>query len=800
MILKELILITRRILYNRSIAIIKITGLTIGIICSIIAFLFVQHELKYDKHFSNTKFVYRLTINNDRARTFHVGQPVIFFDEILSNIPGIESGCRLLFQTVIIKADQTIFSENNFLYVDSNFFEFYGWPIVKGNLRDVLTKPYTVAISEKKAKELFKNLNPVGKIITINNSENYTITGIFKDIPEKSHFRSDFLVSFSTVKAHNPEGYNSWGWHGTALYFAVNPKNDLQEVNKKIAALWNKKSQDLSCLGENIKARLQPFSEIYLKSGYLYNSADNLFYVIGFAVIAGFILIISCFNFVNLFIATNLKGSTETGIKRVLGANRKTFARHVVLEILIYLTFALIFSILLTHLSLPFLFNIIKKELQFSLLDNLPLSLFLVTLSVAILIICGILPYLQMIYTNTAGAIKGIPAFSSKSVTKTLTQGRIRKVLVITQFTIGIMLILAAIIINKQLNLIKNHDIGYNKDQVLVIDNSIGDSYNRFSRLKEILSENPKVQSLASGNNVPSYGINNWGNTSVAGNKDQSAPFCGFIAVTDDYFETIGSTLLSGRFFDKNKTSDKDKVIINESLMKTLGLKKPLGTILTNIWSFGDKEIIGVVKNIEYHTIHYGGIPALFLYKPDHSFYNYQNIIIKLHADDLAQTVSTIRKEWNSLSPDIPMSSFFLDELFDSTYQTEIQTTVLVNIMTVIAALLCCLGLFGLALFNINARIKEIGVRKINGARSFEIMFDINKEFITWILLSIVIAVPISSWFIMKWLNNFAVKTPFPWWAVLLTGITAMGIGFLTVSWHSWRAATRNPVEALRYE
>jgi putative ABC transport system permease protein len=730
-----------------------------------------------------------------------VGQPIIFFDEILNNTPEVEAGCRQLNASVIMKIGVNTFSEKNFLYVDSNFFKFYGWSLICGNLNEVLTRPYSVVISEKRAKEFFRNINPVGKSIKINNSDDYIITGIFKDIPEQSHFHSDFLVSFITVKKSFPDGYNSWGWHSSSLYFRLYPKTNVETINHKIAGIWNKKSQDYSCVGNYVKAKLQPFSEIYLKSGYLSNSSDNLFYVIAFAVIAGLVLIISCFNFVNLYIAVNLKGSTETGIKKVLGAGRKIFARQVLLEILTYLFVALIASCLLMEVLLPLFYNIINKELKFSLLNNLPLTAFLIILSSAILFVSGILPYLQLIHTNTAGAMKGIRVFSSKSLTKTITHGSLRNVLVVVQFTIGIMLILATIIVNKQLELIRNHNIGFDKEQVLVLDNSIGDVKARFTALKNILRQYPDIQSISSGSNVPSYGINNWGATSVAGNDEQAAPFCGFVGVNDRYFETIGAQLLYGRFFNENNASEKAKVIINESLMKVLGLKMPVGATLTGIWDVGDKEVIGVIKDIEYATIHYGGIPALFLYKPDNNNFRIcQNMIIKLKSKNIANTVTVIKKDWEKLTPETPMDYSFLDQQFEANYRSETQTATLISIMTFVAVLLCCLGLFGLALFSINRRTKEIGVRKVNGAKTFEIIFLVNKEFVIWILTAFVIAVPISSYFLMKWLENFAVKATFPWWAVLLTGIIAMAIALLTVSWQTWRAASRNPVESLRYE
>jgi putative ABC transport system permease protein len=317
--------------------------------------LYVQDELKYDKHFTNTQDIYRLTINNDRARTFHAAQPAIFFDEILGNIPEIRSGVRLFNTDAIMKVENNTFKENNFVYADSNFFHFFGWGLVSGNPVNVLTAPQSIVISESKAKQLFKYNNPVGKIIKIDNGNDYTITGVFKDIPIQSHIRTDFFASFITIKNLNPDGYNSWGWHGMEMYYKVPVKANIDFVNKKIARLWNKKSEDKSCVGDDVRAKLQPFSDVYLKSGYLQNSPNNMDYLIGFAIIAAFILLISCFNFINLFIAINSKRSVETGIKKVLGASWKVFARHILMEIMIYLVVALMISLFTIDLILPYI-------------------------------------------------------------------------------------------------------------------------------------------------------------------------------------------------------------------------------------------------------------------------------------------------------------------------------------------------------------------------------------------------------------------------------------------------------------
>jgi putative ABC transport system permease protein len=799
MIWYEIKLIIRKIFFNKTFSTINIIGLTIGLIVTIVAFLYVQDELRVNKHFKNTRDIYRLTINNDRARTFHSTQPALFFDEIIGNIPEIQSGVRILNSNAIMQFENNTFKAD-FIYADSNFFQFFGWGLVSGNPDNVLSAPLSIVISESKAKQLFKEINPIGKLIKLENAYNYTITGIFKDIPTQSTIRTDFFASLITIKNLPTYAYYSWGWHGLEMYFKVPGNTNMGSVNKKIALLWNEKSNDYSCSGDFVHAKLQPFPDIYLKSGYLQNSPNNLDYLLGFAIIAAFILIISCFNFINLFIALNSKRSAETGIKKVLGADWKVFTRTILLEILLYLIIAVTISSFVVKLILPYFNKLIGSNYSFLITNNLPLFCFLLILCFFVLVITAIFPILQMVYINTAGLLKASIIVVSNKTIRSLTLGNYRNILVIIQFTFGIMLILSSILVNMQLRLIRQRDIGFDREQVIIIDNSNGDAINRFEKLKNILLKYPEIQTITCGQRVPASGINNWGGLMIAGDENDNIQTCGYVSIHDQYFKAISAETILGRNFNETLITDKNKVIINEALMKALGLKDPIGIRLTKFWDDKEREIIGVVKNIEYFTIHYPNIPIAYLYMDPRFGDYYQNIILKLKSENLSKTISGIKENWDKISPEYPMDYYFLDEQFNTNYAKETHIGFLINVMTLIAIFLCCMGLYGLALFNINSRIKEIGVRKVNGAKTFEIISLINKDFIIWILSAYLIAIPVSSYFILNWLDNFAQKTSFPWWTVLLTGVIAVGVALLTVSWQSFRAAARNPVKSLRYE
>ncbi len=677
---------------------------------------------------------------------------------------------------------------------------FCRWELVSGDPESVIAKPMTVAISENKARQLFKEEDPIGKIVNMSNEFNFTITGIFKDIPEQSHIKADFITSFSSIGKLAPNVLTRWGTHCTSIYLKINPTANLTIVKDKIANVWNTESTDIPCTGIHIRSELQAFKNVYLKSGQVVGGLSPINFVIGFAIIAAFILLISCLNFINLSVAIQSKRNVENGMKKLLGANFAIFSRQIFLEICIHLLLALILSFFMVNMSLPFLTSLIDINLAFSIFGNHQLLLFIVSLIVLIIIVCGSLPVLLMFRAKTAGLLKGVSLFSMQNGQAGKPQKNIRNSLVILQFAIGIMLVISSLIVNKQLKLIRQHDAGFNQEQMLVINNNEGDHEKIYTILSEALKQYPEVESITSGSNVPLDGINNWGGAAVVGEERNQMQGCGFISVNYSYLDAIEAEFVEGRNFIEGQSSDIDKLIITEALVKSLNLENPIGKKLENLWDNQAREIVGVVKNIEFYTIHKQSKPIIFFCRRANAMNFHQCIVVKLKSNNLPETIAAIKNNWDNISPDCPMDYFFLDDQFNKNYQSEIQTSTFLNIMTMVAISLCCMGLFGLALFNINGRIKEIGIRKVNGAKVVEILHLLNVDFIKWVLIAFVIASPIAYYAMSKWLQNFAQRTEISWWIFALSCILALGIALLTVSWQTFKAARRNPVEALRYE
>lgn len=778
---------------------INLLGLVIGICFAILAFLFAQNEYKYDKHFTNTNDVYLLSCNNGRSRTFHNGQPAVFMDKIIENVPEIQDGIRIKWSDENVLINETRVDVTDFAYVDSSFFNFLGWQLIEGNPSQVLSAPLSLTISEKIAKQYFKDESPVGQIVNIGNELDFTITGVFQDFPEQAYIDVNYIASISSYDKISMNLLRGWNWHSSWLYLKLPNNADIALVEHKIAKVWDENTRDVSSKGDYMQAKLQPFKDNYLKSGEFTGFTDPLSYVVGFSIIAALILIISCFNFINLTIALNAKHVVDNGIKRVLGAGSKSFLRKVSFEISFYIIAALGISLIIISLLFPVLNSFLGKQISLSLVNNGFLWLFITALSCVIFFVCGGASILQIVgkrQNNLSNSTK-----NSKSTTLfSRRQKGIRNSLVVTQFAIGIVLVISAFIVNKQLSLIRQHDTGFNKEQIVAIENYEGETLKRYELLANILQQYPEVISVTSGSNVPLQGIYNYGGAEVPGNELQKINGCGFISVDSNYLSLIGAEFIDGRNFSATNTADRDQIIISESMAKALNLENPTGKYLTGLWDNKQRLILGVVKNIEYESLHEKELPVVFFYRRSENIRFQQQIMVKMKTQDLAATIADIEKQWMGISPDYPFKYSFLDEMFEENYLKEIKTASILNIMTVIAIVLCCLGLFALALSHIDTRIKEIGVRKVNGAKIAEVILLINKDFIIWIVIASLIAMPVAYIIMRNWLGNFALKTELNWWVFFLSGIITLVIALATISWQSWRAATRNPVEALRYE
>jgi putative ABC transport system permease protein len=784
---------------HKVFSIINILGLSIGLTGCLLACLFVQDELKYDKHFTNTAYVYRLAGNNADGVNMTSSQPAVLLPLLLEKFPEIESGNCIIRLPLNIGYNQKHYIENNFVFSDSNFFKFYGWKLVSGDPDKVLNAPSTVVISEKKAKELFGKEYPVGKILTLELTHVLTVTGVFKDIPTQSQIKADFIASKSTLKTFSPEVLTSWGNFGSSLSLKLLPNASLSELADKISHSWNDNPLNTCCgeKGPNVHMKLQQFRKVYFQTLTVNGEKmGNSIYILGFSIIACILLIIALFNYINLSVAQIAGRFLEAGVKKVVGASFTNLYKQFCVETTLYVLIAILLSNFFLETILPGFNSFSGKSIEFSLFTNPVFLVFNIAIFLFTIISTSMYPAFYF------ARIQPMVAINSGKYSLLSKQGKrsyFWDIMVTTQFVLAIFLIVAAFMVNKQLYYIRNTDSGFVRENVISIQNGWPASLEkRYQLYKEKILKFPEITMVSSGLNVPPDRIWNSGAPKVVNSSSKIIANCGFVSVDYEYFKVLGSKIVEGRDFDNNLKTDEDKCIISETFRREMGEEKPIGIILDQLWDGKKREIIGVVNDINFNTLHDEIKPEIFFLRqvlPSHF-----HILVKFKTANTTALLEKLEKVWVEMAPEEPFTYFFLDEKFESNYRKEIQVTKILNILTGVAIFLCCLGLFGLALFVINNRTKEIGIRKINGASVSTILIIVNKPFIQWITIAYIIACPLAFWVIHGWLQDFAYKTKITWWIFALAGALSLLIALLTASFHSVKAATRNPVDALRYE
>jgi putative ABC transport system permease protein len=659
----------RNILKNKVFSLINVVGLSIGIACCILAFLYIQDQLGYDKHFSNTEDKYLFYHNIFSGNTYEDATPLLLLPELQQNFPEIQSGCRIHKSEYNLKINGEHFYPKQMLFVDSNFYSFLGWDLVYGNPHTSLQAPYSVTISEKKAHEFFGDENPVGKNVLINLNNPGTITGVFKDLPDQSHIQADFIVSMSSLKTISPNIFTNWGWFGSAFYLKINEQANFAQLEEKVFDHWKQVSNEFGD-SENASVHFQKFSDVYLHSANITSEfkRGNMYQLVGIGIISLLILIIACFNFINLSTAILKRRFTEAGIKKTVGATKRHLGWQIFVESALYVLTSLFLSCLLVSIIIPVFNNYFDINLAFSISSNSFLVVFIFCFSLLVLLVNHIFPSLSFRRTKAITLINQPKAVGKKYNVS------LWNILVVSQFVIGIFLIIGTLLIKQQMEFIRTKNLGFNKENILVIENDWdNETIERYNRFKESLRNFPEISGVSGGLNVPANGIWNWGEPQLLSDNTKEVRSCGFVGVDHDYFDVLGARLLLGRNFSNEYNSDDDKIIISKTCQKRLGIENPIGEIITNIWG-KDREIIGVVDDIQYNTIHEEIKPAVFVYK--HEWLNHGvHIVVKFQSENISQTLSKLKNTWDSQNPTQPFGYFFLDKSFEEKYKAEAQNT-----------------------------------------------------------------------------------------------------------------------------
>ncbi|HKL09131.1 MAG TPA: ABC transporter permease [Bacteroidales bacterium] len=798
----------RNLVRNKTYSFINILGLSIGMVCSILITLFIVDELSYDRYHENAENIYRVGLSGsfggNELKAYVTGSPA--GQTFVEQIPEVLKSSRVVKASfasaeMVVNIDERQYLEENVFYVDSTFFDIFDVDFINGNPQGALSSPYKVILSESTARKYFGNTNVVGKSIQLFGDE-YLITGIVEDTPSNSHFHYNILISIvsSDIPTYTTWLANDMSYTYLLLEEGVNPR----KVNEKIhdVALTHIERELVMSLGADLesfyeagnyfKYLLQPIIEIHLHShtDFEIEPNSNILYVYIFSIIALFILVVACINFMNLSTARSAKRAKEVGIRKVVGASRGALFRQFVFESIVLSFISLFIAMIIIESILPVFNNFISKELNVGYATNPLVIPALILLAIFVGLFSG---------AYSAGYLSSIKILSviKSSVFSGKSHSWFRNFLVIFQFTVSIVLFICTFVIYSQLHYIKNKDIGFEKENILIIEKAgyLGNSFNSF---KQELEKNSVVTAVAYSNTLPGKIFGGFP-MSIPGENTEESYVPRLLRVGYDFDETYQLEMKEGRFFSRDFSTDSLAVIINESAVKEFGLEEPIvgQKIVTNYNNnVTEWNIIGVVKNFNFRSLHQD-VGSLVLINDDgHADF----ISVRFNAGINHEAIQLVENTWNKFVQDAPFEYSIMENDFINLHKEEFKTGEVFMVFSLLAIFIACLGLFGLASFMAEQKTKEIGIRKALGASVLTIVRLLFKQFTLWVIIANVVAWPLAYFFMKSWLQNYAYHTDIKLWIFPAAGFLALFIALITVSYQAITAASKNPTESLRYE
>ncbi len=791
----------RNIIRHKGFSFINIAGLAIGMACCILIMLWISNEFSFDKFNQYKDRIYRLCVDFEAGS--HMVLPMTMppaASLLIKEFPEVVNAARLEFPSHgSVKVNDEIFHETGVCHGDNSLFEIFSFPFLTGNSETALIEPYTVVITESVAERYFKKEDPIGKTLEINGKNEYTITGVIKDIPDNSHFRFNIMCSFKTLYSQNRSVMENWFHIQFFTYLLLEEDADIAQFEKKLPQFVDKyMGNALKASGASLKFFLQPLSRIHLYSSFAGDIAlqADIKYIYLFAGIAFFVLMIACVNFINLSTARSSVRSMEIGIRKTMGAARSRLIFQFLLESVVLSFFALLFALVLVEVLQSKFHFIFGKELNFNVLSSGVFFSGLIAFPVFVGILAGSYPAFYLSDIKPVAILKqGFKTGSYRSY--------FRNVLVTFQFVVSIILIIATITIFYQIHFMKRKDPGFKKENVIIIsginnilrENSLGILRQKFLGIPEIVN-------LGCTSLVPGRGIQRAVMYPEGFPLDQ--PQMGEkLFVDSHYIPTMGIELIAGRNFSEDFPADpEESVIINEAAAKEFGWSKPIGKTFSFRTSQEEDQkviklkVIGVVKDFHSASLHSKIEPLIFYY--DTSRVNF--LTIKVASDNPSQTLDTIKQKWKEIAPDFLFNFFFLDESLDQKYRSEERIGNIALYFCLLTVFIGCLGLFGLTAFIIEQRTKEIGIRKVLGSSVGQIVSLLTLNFIKWVVVANVIAFPVAYFIMKKWLQNFAYRTEINLITFVVSGLFVLMIALLTICFQTIKSANANPVKALKYE
>ncbi len=765
---------------------INILGLVLGFLCVFLISVWIKYELSYDSFHANSKTIYRVHryfYDPDGKENLHLQNVAPPVAPLLKNeIPEIQQIARVMHTGLVflvgdkkIEEDNSCFAEPEILKI----FDFEGLP----DDENLLKSPLTMIISEKAALRFFQTTDAVGKSLDLKdesgNKYSFRIQGVFKNWGQNSHFNPEVYISFSTYESIvGPDEMKDWGSNNYET-FALVPHMP-STIDAKLDEFINKQFENGT---DWTKLRMEKLTDIH------FNWYSNRSYIYILGSVALLILVLAGINYMNLNVAMYVKRLREIKIKKVVGASRKYLMLQLVAESVFFCIISVFFALCLVIVFSSAMENVIGNSFHLSIGDNVNLIVGLVILSV----ITGILSVLYPVLIVSSFK----PVVSSEKENIKAGNNTFRGGLVTFQFAVSIALVISFLFVFKQINYLHHKNLGLDKENIVVIP-STQELNEKLDVFKQQLAQNPDIISVSASKRTPSQGLWDSGSASVVsdGNSNPLDFRLANVRVDEDFLSTYKIELAAGKNFEKLNTNK--GYLINETAAKKIGWDNPQDAIGRLINYSGQTEnIIGVTKDFHYESLHVPLAPVILMYRPT----SFNSVSIRISPFEKTKTLEFIENIWQEYNIQDNIFSYeFMDDRFNRLYTAEENIRQMLNYFMIIALSIAILGLIGLSMFIIQRRVKEIGIRKVNGAKISEVMALLNRDFIRWVFIAYIIASPVAWYAMHKWLESFAYKTTLSWWIFALAGVLALGIALLTVSWQSWRAATRNPVEALRYE
>ncbi len=793
----------RNLMKRKFYSLINIAGLAVGMACCVLITLYIQNELSYDQYHIQRNRIFRVlqTFRSvqkgvdpgaPRPEDFWVWGCAPVGPALQADFPQIEKVVQFMSPvSLLLQHGEKRFQQENLLFMDSTAFDVFSWKMLFGNPHTALTAPNSIVLTKKVSQKFFGEANPVGQSLRVDNGDNFTITGVMEDVPPNSQFTFNGLISMVTAKNQRSEIFNWWGYVDFYTYLLLKENTSIQSLQAQSAAFVKRHNSE----DRGYAISFEKMTDAYLHSAAIRQPGPtgSLLNVYLFSCIAVFIMLIACINFMNLSTARSLERAKEVGVRKVLGVRPFSLMAQFLFESVLMSVAAAMIAVILARTGISLIGALSGKDLSYAKFFTPQMSFFMLVFAIIVGLVAGIYPAWFLSGFKPIAVLKGKFNPSGEGIS-------LRKALVVFQFTLSIALIAGTIIVYSQLKYMNRHELGFQKDQMLII-NFEGDAKveENIEPIKKAIADQPGVVSVAASRAVPGEFLPNAG-TEIElpdGTMGQQGPF--IYEIDFDFIPVYHIPLVAGRNYSRLYLTDSaHSMVINEAAARLYGYARPADAVGKKFSQWGRTgTVIGVVKDFNFRSLHQPVEPLTLRYGyPD----NLNRISVSIKGNDVQTTLARLRKTWDRMVPQRPFMYHFLDESFSAQYEADQQFGQLFTFFSCLAICIACLGLFGLSTFMAQQRVKEIGVRKVLGSSIRGIVLLLSKDFIKLILIAIVIAVPLCWWAMNQWLQGFAYRIAIGPVVFIEAGMVSLSIAIATMAWQSVKAAMSNPISSLRNE